>query len=83
MLKPLIYTETAGQWDLEFTVVGGGIHSQAECMSIALANALASVNLKFKKILEQTGLLGIDDRKNEAKKIGLYSARVRPPYVRR
>lgn len=51
MLKPLIYTETAGQWDLEFTVVGGGIHGQAECMSIALANALATVNPKFKKIL--------------------------------
>jgi hypothetical protein len=27
--------------------------------------------------------VGIDDRKKEAKKIGLYSARVRPPYVRR
>lgn len=28
-LKPLIFTETAGQFDLEFTVVGGGIHSQS------------------------------------------------------
>lgn len=82
-LKPLIFTETAGQFDLEFTVVGGGIHSQAECMAIALTNALIMVDPRYKATLEKTGLVGIDDRKKEAKKIGLYSARVRPPYVRR
>jgi ribosomal protein S9 len=41
------------------------------------------VDPRYKSILEKTGLVGIDDRKKEAKKIGLYSARVRPPYVRR
>ena len=64
-------------------VVGGGVHSQAECMSIALTNALIMVDPRYKSILEKTGLVGIDYRKKEAKKIGLYSARVRPPYVRR
>jgi len=29
------------------------------------------------------GLGGYDSRRKEAKKMGLYSARVRPPYVRR
>jgi len=52
-------------------------------MSIALTNALISINPKYKGILEQIGLVGIDDRKKEAKTMGLYSARVRPPYVRR
>lgn len=28
-LKPLIFTETAGKYDLDFHVVGGGIHSQS------------------------------------------------------
>jgi small subunit ribosomal protein S9 len=82
-LKPLIFTETAGKYDVEFTVVGGGIHSQSECMAMALTKALIMVNPKYERILAQFGLVGTDDRKKEPKRIGLYSARVRPPYVRR
>jgi len=52
-------------------------------MAMALTNALIMFNPKYEKILSQFGLTGIDDRKNEAKKMGLYTARVRPPYVRR
>jgi small subunit ribosomal protein S9 len=83
VLKPLIFTETAGKYDLEFNVVGGGIHSQAECMAMALTKALIMINPKFEKPLASVGLVGTDDRIKEPKRIGLYSARVRPPYVRR
>lgn len=82
-LKPLIFTETAGKYDLDFHVVGGGIHSQSECMAIALTQALIAINPKYETILAGFGLVGTDDRKKEPKRIGLYSARVRPPYVRR
>ena len=41
------------------------------------------MNPKYESSLAAFGLVGTDDRRNEAKKIGLYSARVRPPYVRR
>lgn len=79
----MIFTETAGTLDLEFTVVGGGIHSQSECLALALTKALILMNPKFESTLAAFGLVGTDDRRNEAKKLGLYTARVRPPYVRR
>lgn len=43
-------------------MVGGGVHSQSECMSIALTNALISINPKYKEILSLIGLVGVDDR---------------------
>ena len=42
-LKPLIFSETAGQYDLEFNVVGGGLHGQSECCAHALAKALMTI----------------------------------------
>jgi small subunit ribosomal protein S9 len=47
-LKPLIFSETAGQYDLEFNVVGGGLHSQSECMAYALAKALMKINPEYR-----------------------------------
>lgn len=82
-MKPLIFTETAGQYDLDFRVVGGGIHSQSECCAYALARALMKINPEYRKIFEKFGLDSHDPRIKEPKRIGLYSARVRPPYVRR
>jgi len=52
-------------------------------MAMALTKALIMVNKKYEKILSRFGLTGCDDRRNEAKKLGFYTARVRPPYVRR
>ena len=52
-------------------------------MAMALTRALIQMNPKYESSLAAFGLVGTDDRRNEAKKIGLYSARVRPPYVRR
>ena len=63
--------------------MGGGIHSQSECMAMALTKALIMINPRYEKILASFGLVGTDDRKNEPKRIGFYSARVRPPFVRR
>lgn len=82
-LKPLIFSETAGQYDLDFVVVGGGLHSQSECMAYALAKALMKINPEYRKIFACFALDKHDPRRKEPKRIGLYSARVRPPYVRR
>ena len=64
-------------------MVGGGIHGQSECCAIALANALVTVDAKYKELLYGAGLIGTDDRVKEPKRMNLYSARKRPPYVRR
>lgn len=52
-------------------------------MAYAIARALMRINPDHKRFLYNFGLVGHDSRKKEAKKTNLYSARVRPPYVRR
>ena len=78
-----MFSETAGKYDIEFTVVGGGLHGQSECCAYALSFALMKINPDFKRIFDQIGLGRGDMRVKEPKRIGLYSARVRPPFVRR
>ena len=41
------------------------------------------MNPEHRTVLTKIGMTGNDRRKKEAKKTNLYSARVRPPYVRR
>jgi ribosomal protein S9 len=50
---------------------------------MALCKAFVTLNPRYEKVLAGTGLLGTDDRRKESKKMGHYTARVRPPYVRR
>jgi small subunit ribosomal protein S9 len=61
-LKPLVFSETAGQYDIEFNVVGGGLHGQSECCAYALARALMKINPDYKKIFEKVALAGHDPR---------------------
>jgi small subunit ribosomal protein S9 len=68
---------------VRFAVAGSGSQGQAECMGYALAKALIKINPDHKRILAKFGFVGSDFRKKEPKKTNLYSARVRPPYVRR
>lgn len=64
-------------------MAGSGLKGQSECMAYALARALMKINPEFRNYLYYFGLVGSDTRQKEAKKTNLYSARVRPPYVRR
>ena len=52
-------------------------------MAYALSRALMKMNPEHRTVLTKIGMTGNDRRKKEAKKTNLYSARVRPPYVRR
>ncbi len=82
-LKPLIVTEVAGSYDLECYVTGGGLHGQSECLAYAVTKALIKINPAFTEDLYYFGLVGVDARRVEPKRMNLYSARKRPPYVRR
>jgi ribosomal protein S9 len=42
--------------------VGGGLHGQSECMSVALTRALIKINVKYRSILAGFGLVGFDSR---------------------
>lgn len=78
-----MFTETAGQYDVYFRAKGSGLKGKSECMGYALARALIRMNYEHRNILSKFGFVGFDFRKKEPKKTNLYSARVRPPYVRR
>ena len=82
-LKPLIFTETAGDYDLEINVIGGGLQGQSECVAHAMAQAFMKIDPDYRQIFNKIGLHKHDSRQKEPKRMGLYSARVRPPFVRR
>ena len=63
--------------------MGGGVHGQSECIAYAIARALIKVEPRFREMLNKFGLVGSDFRRKEIKRMNLYSARVKPPYVRR
>ena len=43
-LKPLVFTDTSGQFDVKFKVRGSGQKGQSECMAYALTKALIKIN---------------------------------------
>lgn len=64
-------------------VSGGGKHSQAGAVSLALARALVSKDEGFRKQLKDSGLLTRDSRMKERKKFGLKRARRAPQFSKR
>ncbi len=75
----------AKEKDFDFTVIvkGGGIHSQADAVSLGIARALISFNPEWRKELKSFGLLSRDPRKKERKKPGLKRARRAPQWKKR
>lgn len=64
-------------------VSGGGKHSQADAVRLALARALVSKDEGFRKQLKDAGLLTRDSRMKERKKFGLKRARRAPQFSKR
>lgn len=81
--QPFAITETAGQYDLQVNVDGGGITGQADAVRLALAKALVEVNPEWKPALKQVGLMTRDPRMVERKKFGLKKARKKTQFSKR
>jgi small subunit ribosomal protein S9 len=81
--QPFAITETAGQYDLQVNVDGGGITGQADAVRLALAKALVEVNPEWKPALKQLGLMTRDPRMVERKKFGLKKARKKTQFSKR
>ncbi len=64
-------------------VSGGGIHSQAEAVSLAIARALVKMDENNKPALRAEGLMTRDSRSKERKKPGLKKARKAPQWSKR
>jgi small subunit ribosomal protein S9 len=83
VLKPFQVTESAGKFNAQVKVEGGGMTGWAGAISHGIARALVVMNEDLKKPLRQYGLLTRDPRVKERKKYGLKRARKAPQYTKR
>ena len=76
-------TEVTGRFRVTATVMGGGVHAQAEAIRHGIARALVNYDQTLKPTLRRHGLLTRDSRIKESKKYGLKRARRAPQYTKR
>ena len=81
--QAFVVTDTAGKYNVEIKVTGGGMTGQAGAIKHGIARALVDLNESFKSPLRQHGLLTRDSRIKERKKYGLKRARKAPQYTKR
>jgi len=81
--QPLQVTNTAGQFDLLATVMGGGPTGQAGALRHGLARALVRFDENLRQVLKKAGLLTRDPRMRERKKYGQPGARQKFQYSKR
>ncbi len=73
--KPLSLTGMESRVYLYANIKGGGLNSQSEALSHAIATAMAKNQPEFRKVLKKNGTLTRDSRMKERKKPGLKGAR--------
>lgn len=83
VLQPFQVTQTAGSYDLEVNVIGGGNSGQAGAIRHGITRALMQVNADFRSPLKKAGFVTRDPRAVERKKYGRHKARKRPQYSKR
>ena len=82
--QPLHALDVNGKFDIESTVVGGGVSGQAGAIRHGLARALLKVNeAEYRPVLKKAGFLTRDPRMKERKKYGLKAARRAPQFSKR
>ena len=81
--QPLEATALTGKYDIEATVVGGGVSGQAGAIRHGLARALVVSDENLKSTLKKAGFLTRDPRMKERKKPGLKAARRAPQFSKR
>lgn len=82
-LAALKLTSQLDRFGVKAKVSGGGKHSQADAVRLAVARALISIEQGFHKQLKDAGLLTRDSRMKERKKFGLKRARRAPQFSKR
>ncbi len=74
---------TAGQYDVNVNVAGGGVKGQAEAVRLAIAKAIVELDAEKKPALRAKGLMTRDDRMVERKKPGRKKARKKFQFSKR
>jgi len=83
LVRPLVLTETAGDFDTVVNVSGGGHTGQAGAIRLGVARALIEFNPDFRPALKAAGFLTRDARKVERQKPGQPGARRRFQFSKR
>ena len=73
--QPFGVAERAGQYDVEATVIGGGLSGQAGAVLHGIAQALTRYEPALRTIVKKAGFLTRDPRAVERKKYGRAKAR--------
>ena len=81
--QPFGKTETEGKFDVDCTVLGGGLSGQAGAIKHAISIALQLLNPELRGVLKAAGFLTRDSRVVERKKAGLKKARKGQVYQKR
>ena len=83
VLQPFDVTQTAGSFDIDINVTGGGNSGQAGAIRHGITRALILLNGEFRSPLKKAGFVTRDPRAVERKKYGRHKARKRPQYSKR
>lgn len=83
VLQPFQVTQTAGNFDIEVNVDGGGNSGQAGAIRHGITRALMVYNPDLRGALKKAGFVTRDPRAVERKKYGRHKARKRPQYSKR
>lgn len=81
--EPLKLTQTNDVYDVDATIIGGGVSGQAGALRLGIARALAELDGEQRAPLKKAGLLTRDAREKERRKYGLKKARKAPQYSKR
>lgn len=81
--QPFELTETAGKYNVNVNVTGGGITGQAEAIRLAISRALCEIDEENRSALKPEGLLTRDPRMVERKKFGQKKARKKFQFSKR
>lgn len=81
--QPFAVAERLGQYDLQVTVVGGGLSGQAGAVRHGLSRALVYMEPELRTVLKKMGFLTRDSRVIERKKPGQPKARRRFQFSKR
>lgn len=68
--KPFEVTHTTDKFHYTATIIGGGKHGQITALTLALSRALKKVSSEYTSPLRAAGLVTVDARVRERRKIG-------------
>lgn len=68
--EPLHLTNTHGAYGIMVKVTGGGQNGQLGAMILGISRALALIDVKHRPALKRKGLLKVDSRVKERRKVG-------------